>query len=55
MSGILAAFSTLVGEIASQLEDVAAGRDIVAANALFVQLREFAPVLMREVESDHAR
>ncbi len=49
LSGMAAAFSSLVGDVASELEDVAARGQLDQAGALIFRLRTFAPDLIEEV------
>ena len=49
LSGMAAAFSSLVGDVASDLEDVAARGQLDEAGALISRLRTLAPDLIEEV------
>jgi PAS domain S-box-containing protein len=50
LCGMVAAFSTVAGEVASQLEDHAAQDQLEEAGALVAQLEVMAPELMRAVD-----
>src|SRR5262249_1316533 len=50
VSGMLAAFSTLAGGLASELEDRASRGEFQEAGALIARLRAIAPELLRAVE-----